>query len=67
MIPPWKKFPDIPLGSIGWRMGHGEDYWLEFDAWFKAKTPDHRQRYAAENPEPTGWTGFYSRRGVIQN
>lgn len=31
--PPWAAFPWIQLGSIGWRMGSGEDYmyrWLEY-------------------------------------
>jgi hypothetical protein len=23
LLPPWLKFPDIPPGSIGWRMGYG--------------------------------------------
>jgi hypothetical protein len=30
MIPPWKKYPDIPRFSIGWRMGDGEDYYAQF-------------------------------------
>lgn len=64
MVPPWQKHPEIPLGSIGWRMGYGEDYWAAFDEWFKRKTPDHRLRYARENPEPDGWDGFYRRKGV---
>jgi hypothetical protein len=64
MIPPWQKYPEIPLGSIGWRMGRGEDYWIEFNDWFKRKTLDAKRRYAAENPEPDGWAGFYTRKGV---
>lgn len=64
MIPPWRKHPQIPLGSIGWRMGDGETYWREFDAWFKRKTPEHRRAYAERNPEPQGWSGFYQRKGV---
>jgi hypothetical protein len=59
MKPPWKQFPQIQYGSIGWRMGPGEDYWDEFDRWYKRKNPDHRKRYREENPEPDGWEGFY--------
>jgi hypothetical protein len=33
MIPPWQKFPHIPFGSAGWRMGEGEEHWLAFDEW----------------------------------
>ncbi|SHJ13046.1 hypothetical protein SAMN02745163_01377 [Clostridium cavendishii DSM 21758] len=24
--PLWLKYPNIPQGSIGWRMGYGEEY-----------------------------------------
>jgi hypothetical protein len=64
MIPPWRKHPEIPLGSLGWRMGFGEKYWVEFDDWFARKHTDAKRRYAAENPEPDGWEGFYARKGV---
>ena len=64
MIPPWQKYPHIPLCSIGWRMGYGEDYWVEFDAWFKFKSPEQKRAYAEEFPEPAGWLGFYQRKGV---
>lgn len=64
MIPPWKKHPEIPLGSIGWRMGYGEDYWVSFDDWFKRKSHEHQKDYALKHPEPAGWDGFYSRKGV---
>jgi hypothetical protein len=62
MMPPWKKYPEIPPGSIGWRMGYGEDYWDEFDAWFTRLNAAQRQRYAEENAEPSGWEGFYRRK-----
>ena len=64
MIPPWKKHPGIPLGSIGWRMGSGEDYWIAFDDWFKRDTVEHQQLYMVEHPEPPGWEGFYRHKGV---
>ena len=60
MEPPWSAFPRIPFGSIGWRMGPGEDYWVAFSRYYERKTPEHRKRYAAENPEPSGWEGFYA-------
>lgn len=25
-LPPWMQYPQILIGSIGWRMGAGEDY-----------------------------------------
>jgi hypothetical protein len=64
MIPPWQKYPEIPRGSVGWRMGEGETYWNEFDVWFARKHPDAKRQYAEEHPEPSGWAGFYARKGV---
>ena len=63
MLPPWRKYPNVPLGSVGWRMGHGEDYWIEFDDWFKHKPMDQQHAYAMLNPEPAGWAGFYQCEG----
>ncbi|WP_172249411.1 hypothetical protein [Novosphingobium sp. SG707] len=64
MIPPWTAHPDIHAGSIGWRMGRGEDYLDQFNQWFSRKHVEAKRRYATDNPEPVGWEGFYSRRGV---
>ena len=65
---PWIAFPSIPMGSIGWRMGHGEDYWHIFDAWFRQLAPADRERVKLKYPEPKivwngiPWTGFYERK-----
>jgi hypothetical protein len=64
VIPPWQKFPEIPFGSIGWRMEQGEQYWKEFSDWFARKQPQAKQRYADENPEPAEWRGFYTRKMI---
>ena len=64
MIPPWQKHPDFPLGSAGWRMGYGEEYWIEFDQWFARKHTQAKVAYAEQYPEPIGWSGFYRRKGV---
>jgi hypothetical protein len=66
MIPPWQKHPEIPLGSIGWRMGEGQTYWNEFDTWFARKHAEAKRRYVEEHPEPPGWAGFYARKGVSE-
>jgi hypothetical protein len=68
LLPPWLKYPHIGLGSIGWRMGYGEDYWVEFDEWYKSLTSEIRAQYRAKFPEPSEveqglpWTGFYDRK-----
>lgn len=30
MAPLWLMYPEIPNGSIGWRMGYGEGYAMDF-------------------------------------
>jgi ribA/ribD-fused uncharacterized protein len=57
--PPWEKQPDIPLGSIGWRMGFGEAYLDEWYAFFGGLTPAGRRRYREIYPVPDSWLGFY--------
>jgi len=65
--PPWIAFPQIGLGSIGWRMGAGEAYWLEFVKWYRRLQPQHKLAFQEKYPEPTKvehgypWTGFYAR------
>ena len=68
LAPPWIARPDIPFGSIGWRMGSGEDYWFEFDGWYRALSPGQKSEFKAKYPEPSEveqglpWTGFYDRK-----
>lgn len=59
MLPPWLKFPKIPAGSIGWRMGDGEDYWLEWLDWFLGQDEGTRTTFTSRFAEPLGWEGFY--------
>jgi hypothetical protein len=58
--PPWVVFPYIPRGSIGWRMGRGEDYYNEFYKWFSVLGSTERDRYVLGQPEPAEWKGFYA-------
>ncbi|HEU4804843.1 MAG TPA: hypothetical protein VFS91_03400, partial [Nitrobacter sp.] len=55
-----QKHPDISPGSIGWRMGQGEDYLLSFRPWFASLPPEDQKRFEQQHPEPRGWGGFYS-------
>ena len=61
MEPPWLWFPDIPLGSVGWRMGAGEDYWYQWQDWYVAQSADLQGTVRACFAEPPGWEGFYER------
>lgn len=60
-VPPWVKFPNIPLGSIGWRMGVGEDYWYSFRDWWIAQPGAIRLQVKTNYPESEAWLGFYAR------
>ncbi len=59
-LPPWLVYPDIPAGSIGWRMGSGEDYYLEFYRYYSRLSEEDATDYAREYPEPRGWHGKYA-------
>ena len=60
MEPPWKAHQDIPAGSIGWRMGRGEDCLLSFWAWFNQLTEVEQAAFREQHPEPLGWQGLYA-------
>ena len=58
--PPWIEFPDIPWGSVGWRMGFGERHWLTWVEWWsKSTSTGERDAYQSRWPEPEEWAGFY--------
>lgn len=58
-LPPWRKYPNIPRGSIGWRMGFGEEHWDEFYEWWLLQPEETRTRIRVKYPEPPEWAGFY--------
>jgi len=67
MLPPWLKYPDMPIGSLAWRMGHGEEYWIQFEAWFEGLSPRDKERFAAKFPAPASFNAiadYYGSRGV---
>lgn len=57
--PPWALFPTYERGSMGWRMGAGEDYMLHFRLWYVALDAQAQADYQMAEPEPEGWRGFY--------
>jgi hypothetical protein len=48
--PPWAKHPEIPWGSIGWRMGYGESWMMRWGEWLE------------QQPRERGWRAAYLRR-----
>lgn len=59
MAPLWLIFPEISRGSIGWRMGYGEDYAIKFWEWYDLLTEEDKIKYQNLFPEPIGWQGIY--------
>lgn len=60
MNPPWVEFPDIPMGSAGWRMGHGEPYMQRWLSCYRALPSGERSVYQTSWPAPRGWAGFFT-------
>lgn len=58
--PPWIEFPDIPWGSVGWRMGFGEQHWLGWGRFYESLPQEKMETYKSQWPEPKDWTGFYA-------
>ena len=56
MLPVWLKYPEIPQGSIGWRMGYGEAYSSEFYDWYGKLTKEEQAAYDQKYPEPVCWS-----------
>jgi len=51
LLPPWLKYPEIPDGSIGWRMGAGEDYMILCRIWFACLSKDEKALYKKKYPK----------------
>ena len=59
MHPPWIKFPNLPRRSSGWRMGMGEAYRDNFDAWWSRRPRTVRLSLRTKYAEPQEWSGFW--------
>jgi ADP-ribosylglycohydrolase len=61
MVPPWIKFPNLPFGSIGWRMGAGEYYYDRYAEWYQSQNTPMRKSTRKKYLEPRDWSGCYAR------
>lgn len=59
MAPPWLMYPNISRYSIGWRMGYGENYMMDFADWYSGLNIDEQRQFQEMFPEPKGWLGWY--------
>ena len=59
LLPPWRKYPEIPRYSIGWRMGSGEFYLMVWDRWAKRLNRKQRTAYFKNyTPIPVEWVDW---------
>ncbi|ADL51188.1 NADAR family protein [Clostridium cellulovorans] len=65
MAPLWIMYPHISRYSIGWRMGCGEAYAIEFVGWYSRLNVDEQQQYQQMFPEPRRWSGWYEEERYI--
>jgi len=57
--PPWIRFPGIDSHDMFWRMGHGEEYMLQFSAYFNSLSVRKKIVYKLTYPVSFGWMSFY--------
>lgn len=59
--PPWVKYPEIPRYSIGWRMGDGEEFLLDWWSWSETLDTNERVEYFRQyKPLPVEWLDWIS-------
>ena len=52
---PWEVHPEIPEGSIHWRMGPGEDVMMAWWTSIRLLSPEERLRWREQHPPPQEW------------
>jgi N-glycosidase YbiA len=56
ILPPWIAFPTIDQFDMFWRMGFGEDYFMQ---WVQYLLSTDQMNYREKFPEPEEWEGVY--------
>ena len=59
MLPPWKKHPEINRFSMGWRMGYGEAYIIDWGEFYAELSKKEKKEYREKYPQPLMWFRFY--------
>jgi hypothetical protein len=59
LLPPWQKYPQIPHGSLGWKMGPGESYGIAWRKWAEGMEKDQLAQYFRRHaPIPVEWLSW---------
>lgn len=65
--PPWLAFPDYEMYSMGFRMGSGEDYNVQFSRWYNSASIDELEDFKQKYPEIERYSGYYAKRDKWRN
>jgi hypothetical protein len=58
---PWEVYPEIPCGSIHWRMGPGEHAMVAFAKLLQPLSKDQLMAYLQLHPYPQDWKWWIDR------
>jgi len=59
LLPPWRKHPNIPRYSIGWRMGYGDHYLMVWWQWAAEQSKEALlDSFRAHAPIPVEWADW---------
>ena len=58
--PPWIEFPDYSQFSMGFRMGAGEDYYLQLHEWYCVSAVSEIEKFQSDYPPPEHYSEFYN-------
>jgi len=58
---PWEVYPEIPEGSIHWRMGPGEDVMNEWWEKIRLLSSEERRRWPQLHVPPKEWAEWVER------
>ena len=61
-VAPWEAFPYEP-GSMGWRMGPGEDVYFAWAQFWASLNEADQERYLRDHPAPPEWAEYAADRG----
>ena len=61
LSPPWVICPQIPCGSIGWRMGEGECVMCDWNDWVRGLSSARFADYCARHKPSEPWLARFTR------
>ena len=59
MVAPWVEYPELPHGSLGWRMGGGEGYLDSFLKWLYQQDQSVLDKFFEHYPVPEEWNSLF--------